>query len=95
MATVHLLAEHLTLRERLWAGEYHPSPVRGATILKPTGRTRQLVIPKATDRLIQQALSQVLMPIFDPTLSGLIYGYRPKRSAKQAVSAMKAHVTVW
>ena len=96
--TVHQLADHLkqywpTLRERLLAGEYHPSPVRAVEIPKPKGGTRQLGIPTVTDRLIQQALLQVLTPIFDPTFSESSYGYRPKRSAQQAVSAMKAHVT--
>ncbi|MDQ7735814.1 reverse transcriptase domain-containing protein, partial [Halomonas sp. SpR1] len=96
--TVHQLADHLrqhwsTLRERLLADEYHPSLIRAAMIPKPKGGTRQLGIPTVTDRLIQQALSQVLMPIFDPAFSASSYGYRPKRSAKQAVSAMKAHVT--
>ncbi|EHA17526.1 group II intron reverse transcriptase/maturase [Halomonas sp. HAL1] len=96
--TVHQLADHLkqywpTLRERLLADEYHPSPIRAATIPKPKGGVRQLGIPTVTDRLIQQALSQVLMPIFDPLFSESSYGYRPRRSAKQAVSAMKAHVT--
>ena len=97
--TVHQLADHLkqywpTLRERLLADEYHPSPIRAATIPKPKGGVRQLGIPTVTDRLIQQALLQVLMPIFDPMFSASSYGYRPKRSAKQAVSSMKAHVTV-
>lgn len=96
--TVHQLADHLkqhwpTLRERLLADAYHPSPVRAATIPKPKGGVRQLGIPTVTDRLIQQALSQVLMPVFDPEFSASSYGYRPKHSAKQAVSAMKAHVT--
>ena len=96
--TVHQLADHLkqywpTLRERLLADEYHPSPIRAATIPKPKGGVRQLGIPTVTDRLIQQALLQVLMPIFDPMFSASSYGYRPKRSAKQAVSSMKAHVT--
>ncbi len=96
--TVYQLTDHLktywpTLRERLLADQYHPSPIRATTIPKPKGGTRQLGIPTVTDRLIQQALSQVLMPIFDPGFSESSYGYRPKRSAKQAVSAMKAHVT--
>ncbi|MCL7940713.1 group II intron reverse transcriptase/maturase [Halomonas sp. ATCH28] len=100
--TVHQLADHLkerwpTLRERLLAGEYHPSPVRAADgrpdeIPKPKCGTRQLGIPTVSDRLIQQALLQVLTPIFDPGFSASSYGYRPKRSAQQAVSAMKAHV---
>ncbi len=96
--TVDQLADHLkqywpTLRERLLAGEYHPSPIRAVEIPKPKGGTRQLGIPTVTDRLIQQALLQVLTPIFDPTFSASSYGYRPGRSAQQAVSAMKAHVT--
>jgi len=96
--TVGQLADHLkqhwpTLRERLLAGEYHPSPVRAVEIPKPPGGTRQLGIPTVTDRLIQQALLQVLTPLFDPTFSESSYGYRPKRSAQQAVSAMKVHVT--
>ncbi|MEX1164637.1 MAG: group II intron reverse transcriptase/maturase [Nitriliruptor sp.] len=95
--TVHQLADHLkqywpTLRERLLADEYHPSPIRAATIPKPKGGTRQLGIPTVTDRLIQQALLQVLTPRFDPGFSESSYGYRPGRSAQQAVSAMKAHV---
>ncbi|WP_260851424.1 group II intron reverse transcriptase/maturase [Halomonas sp. C22] len=96
--TVQQLADHLkqhwpTLRERLLAGEYHPSPIRAVEIPKPKGGTRQLGIPTVTDRLIQQALLQVLTPIFDPDFSASSYGYRPGRSAQQAVSAMKAHVT--
>ena len=83
--TVHQLAGHLkqywpTLRERLLADAYHPSPTRAAVIPKPKGGTRQLGIPTVTDRLIQQALLQVLTPIFDPTFSASSYGYRPGRS---------------
>lgn len=96
--TVQQLADHLkqywpTLRERLLAGEYHPSPIRAVEIPKPKGGTRQLGIPTVTDRLIQQALLQVLTPLFDPDFSESSYGYRPRRSAQQAVSAMKSHVT--
>ncbi|WP_280569716.1 group II intron reverse transcriptase/maturase [Chromohalobacter sp. 296-RDG] len=95
--TVQQLADHLkqhwpTLRERLLAGEYHPSPVRAVEIPKPKGGTRLLGIPTVSDRLIQQALLQVLTSIFDPDFSESSYGYRPGRSARQAVSAMKEHI---
>lgn len=95
--TVVQLADHLkrhwpVLRERLLAGEYHPGPIRAVEIPKPQGGMRQLGIPTVVDRLIQQALLQVLMPIFDPEFSESSYGYRPKRNAQQAVSAMKSHV---
>jgi RNA-directed DNA polymerase len=75
--TVQQLADHLkqhwsTLRERLLAGEYHPSPIRAVEIPKPKGGTRRLGIPTVTDRLIQQALLQVLTPIFDPSFYAMI-----------------------
>ena len=95
--TVQQLADHLKqhwprLRERLLADEYHPSLIRAVKIPKPKGGTRQLGIPTVSDRLIQQALLQVLTPWFDPFFSDSSYGYRPGRSAQQAVKAMKAHV---
>ncbi|WP_432415528.1 group II intron reverse transcriptase/maturase [Chromohalobacter israelensis] len=71
------------------------TPARSEPPRSPSPRagTRQLGIPTVTDRLIQQALLQVLTPIFDPGFSASSYGYRPGRSAQQAVSAMKAHVS--
>jgi len=77
--TVVQLADHLkrhwpVLRERLLAGEYHPGPIRAVEIPKPQGGMRQLGIPTVVDRLIQQALLQVLMPIFDPEFSESSYG---------------------
>ncbi|MGU0876962.1 group II intron reverse transcriptase/maturase, partial [Pseudomonas aeruginosa] len=81
-----------TLKARLLAGEYHPQVVRAVEIPKPQGGTRQLGIPSVVDRLIQQALLQQLTPIFDPSFSDSSYGFRPGKSAHQAVEMARAHV---
>lgn len=80
------------LKARLLAGEYHPQAVRAVEIPKPQGGTRQLGIPSVVDRLIQQALQQQLTPIFDPLFSDYSYGFRPDRSAHQAVKTARSHV---
>jgi RNA-directed DNA polymerase len=81
-----------TLREQLLQGTYRPSSVRRVTIPKPDGGERELGIPTVTDRLIQQALLQVLQPILDPTFSRHSYGFRPGRRAHEAVLAAQAYV---
>jgi RNA-directed DNA polymerase len=87
------LAEHWPeVREQLLAGVYQPQPVRRAEIAKAGGGTRQLGIPTVLDRFIQQCLLQVLQPRFDPTFSEHSYGFRPGRSAHDAVRAAQGYI---
>lgn len=88
----HLKSAWPAIKAQLLAGTYRPSAVRRVTIPKPDGGQRELGIPTVTDRLIQQALLQVLQPLLDVNFSESSYGFRPGRSAHQAVLAAQAHV---
>ena len=81
------------VREKVLSGTYQPQPVRKVEIPKPGGGKRMLGIPTVLDRLIQQALLQVLSPLYDPTFSDASFGFRPGRSAHDALDRAKEHVS--
>jgi group II intron reverse transcriptase/maturase len=87
------LQEHWAqVRDALDAGTYQPSPVRRVVIPKPGGGERLLGVPACLDRLVQQAIAQLLTPIFDPQFSESSFGFRPGRSAHQAVQAARRFI---
>jgi RNA-directed DNA polymerase len=80
------------IRDSLFSGNYQPLPVKRVEIPKPTGGTRPLGIPSVVDRVIQQAIYQVMMPIFNPDFSEFSYGFRPGRSAHDAVYKVREYI---
>ncbi len=80
------------IRQSLSEGRYQPQPVRRVSIPKPDGGERALGIPTIVDRVIQQAIAQVMTPLFDPAFSASSYGFRPARSAHGALKQVKADI---
>jgi RNA-directed DNA polymerase len=81
------------LSESLLSGTHRSLPVKGVRVPKPAGGARQLGIPTVVDRLVQQALLQVLDPVLDPTFSESSYGFRPGRGAHDALATGSRHVS--
>lgn len=90
--TDHAKAHWQSTRQAINDGSYRPQPVRQVIIPKPSGGERMLGIPTVMDRMIQQAIAQVLTAIFDPDFSTSSFGFRPRRNAHMAVRQVQAHI---
>jgi RNA-directed DNA polymerase len=88
----YLMTHWASIRASIEDGSYVPAPVRRVEIPKPAGGVRLLGIPTALDRFIQQAISQVLTPLFDPTFSEFSYGFRPGRRGHDAVRKARSYI---
>jgi RNA-directed DNA polymerase len=88
----YLQTDWIRIKEELLTGRYKPKPVKQVEIPKPDGGVRKLGIPTVIDRLIQQAIHQILNPIFDPNFSESSYGFRPGRGAHQAVLKAREYI---
>ena len=89
----YLITHKEELVSSIQRGKYRPNPVRRVEIPKENGSKRQLGIPTVVDRVIQQAICQVLTPIYEPEFSDNSYGFRPKRNAHQALRQCQKHIT--
>ena len=87
----YLIKHYLEICESIGGGWYKPKPVKRVEIPKPDGGKRLLGVPTVIDRMVQQAMVQVLQPIFEQTFSESSYGFRPKRSAHQAIQRAKKY----
>lgn len=90
-ALLYLKEHQQELTNRIYRGKYTPSPVRRVEIPKPDGGVRKLGIPIVIDRTIQQAITQQLVPIYELLFAEGSYGYRPNRSAKDAILKIKKY----